>query len=410
MHKCITCRSSLLGTGVGASPVRTSRFLHVKKNMNGPKGFGFDQHGTTSAHFMSQVDEPQIEMSDADGALVARLSGAWTTQWTQQIQSRIEAAFADRSVPARLEFDLTGVTALDTVGAFLLARRRDEMGQGVQTAITGTTEAQEALLSHVNAIEPHAPVAKPTLPWLLRPFDGFGRMTANALVDVVAIHAVLGRVMAAAGATLTFRAPFRFAALVNQLDLIAFRAVPIVVLISVVVGAIITQQSILQLNNFGVAIYVVDLAAILMLREVGLLLAAIMIADALKVMGVDPYQVLILPRMIALLIGLPFLAFIGALSGLVGAAIVALVYGGIPFDIFLDRLQGALNMQTLLVGMVKAPFMAVIIGLVAANEGFKVQGSAESLGRHTTASVVRSIFLVIVADGLFAMFFAAIGV
>ena len=398
--------------------------------MNGPKGFGFDQHGTTSAHFMSQVDEPQIEMSDADGALVARLSGAWTTQWTQQIQSRIEAAFADRSVPARLEFDLTGVTALDTVGAFLLARRRDEMGQRVQTAITGTTEAQEALLNHVNAIEPHAPVAKPTLPWLLRPFDGFGRMTANALVDVVAIHAVLGRVMAAAGATLTFRAPFRFAALVNQLDLIAFRAVPIVVLISVVVGAIITQQSILQLNSFGVAIYVVDLAAILMLREVGLLLAAIMIAgrsgsaitaelgsmrmreelDALKVMGVDPYQVLILPRMIALLIGLPFLAFIGALSGLVGAAIVALVYGGIPFDIFLDRLQGALNMQTLLVGMVKAPFMAVIIGLVAANEGFKVQGSAESLGRHTTASVVRSIFLVIVADGLFAMFFAAIGV
>ncbi|WP_339646095.1 ABC transporter permease [uncultured Pelagibacterium sp.] len=379
---------------------------------------------------MSQVDEPQIEMSDADGALVARLSGAWTTQWTQQIQSRIEAAFADRSVPARLEFDLTGVTALDTVGAFLLARRRDEMGQRVQTAITGTTEAQEALLNHVNAIEPHAPVAKPTLPWLLRPFDGLGRMTANALVDVVAIHAVLGRVMAAAGATFTFRAPFRFAALVNQLDLIAFRAVPIVVLISVVVGAIITQQSILQLNNFGVAIYVVDLAAILMLREVGLLLAAIMIAgrsgsaitaelgsmrmreelDALKVMGVDPYQVLILPRMIALLIGLPFLAFIGALSGLVGAAIVALVYGGIPFDIFLDRLQGALNMQTLLVGMVKAPFMAVIIGLVAANEGFKVQGSAESLGRHTTASVVRSIFLVIVADGLFAMFFAAIGV
>lgn len=369
-------------------------------------------------------------MSGADGVLVARLSGAWTTQWTQQIQARIDSAFSAHTVPSRLEFDLSGVTALDTVGAFLLARRREEMGQGVQTAITGTTQAQEALLSHVNAIEPHAPVARHKLPWLVRPFDELGRMTANALGDVVTIHAVLGRVMAAAGATLTFRAPFRFAALVNQLDLIAFRAVPIVMLISVVVGAIITQQSILQLNNFGVAIYVVDLAAILMLREVGLLLAAIMIAgrsgsaitaelgsmrmreelDALKVMGVDPYQVLILPRVIALLIGLPFLAFIGALSGLVGAAVVALVYGGIPFDIFLERLQDALNMQTLMVGMVKAPFMAVIIGLVATNEGFKVKGSAESLGRHTTASVVRAIFLVIVADGLFAMFFAAIGV
>ncbi len=131
--------------------------------------------------------------------------------------------------------------------------------------------------------------------------------------------------------------------------------------------------------------------------------------DALSVMGVDPYQVLILPRMLALLIGLPFLAFIGALSGLAGAAIVALIYGGIPLDIFLDRLQDALNMRTLMVGLVKAPFMAVIIGLVATNEGFKVAGSSESLGRHTTASVVRAIFLVIVADGLFAMFFAAIG-
>jgi phospholipid/cholesterol/gamma-HCH transport system permease protein len=411
-------------TGSGQAEFR------VLRNLGGLPVSGGVPRGSTSADFMTQLDEPQIEMSGADGVLVARLSGAWTTQWTQQIQSRIESGFAAHPVPSRLEFDLAGVTALDTVGAFLLARRRDAMGQGVQTAITGATEAQEALLSHVNAIEPHAPVAKTTLPWLLRPFDGLGHMTANALGDVVTIHAVLGRVMAAAGATLTFRAPFRGAALVNQLDLIAFRAVPIVMLISVVVGAIITQQSILQLNNFGVAIYVVDLAAILMLREVGLLLAAIMIAgrsgsaitaelgsmrmreelDALKVMGVDPYQVLILPRIIALLIGLPFLAFIGALSGLLGAAIVALVYGGIPFDIFLDRLQDALNMQTLLVGMVKAPFMAVLIGLVATNEGFKVKGSAESLGRHTTASVVRSIFLVIVADGLFAIFFAAIGV
>lgn len=369
-------------------------------------------------------------MSGGDGVLVARLTGAWTTQWARQIEAAIDKAFSAHSGPSRLDFDLTDVTALDTVGAFLLARRRDGMGQGVQTSIAGATEAQEALLSHVNAIDPHAPVPMSRLPWLLRPFDRLGHMTADALGDVVTIHAVLGRVMAAAGATLAFRAPFRFAAVVNQLDLIVFRAVPIVMLISLVVGAIITQQSILQLNNFGVAIYVVDLAAILMLREVGLLLAAIMIAgrsgsaitaelgsmrmreelDALKVMGVDPYQVLILPRMIALLIGLPFLAFIGALSGLLGAAIVALVYGGIPFDIFLDRLQGALNMQTLLVGMVKAPFMAIIIGLVATNEGFKVEGSAESLGRHTTASVVRAIFLVIVADGLFAMFFAAIGV
>lgn len=381
------------------------------------------------SELMTEDREPQIELSRADGKTVVRLSGAWTTRRARQLQSRIDAAFADVGRPDHLEFDLGNVVALDTVGAWMLVRQRDAFGEGVETSIVGASPAQAALLSHVNAVEAH-PIERPAkLPWLLRPFDGLGHMSFNALDDLVTIHAVLGRTLAAVGATLAFRAPFRFAAVVNQFDLIALRAVPIVVLISVVVGAIITQQSILQLNNFGVAIYVVDLAAILMLREVGLLLAAIMIAgrsgsaitaelgsmrmreelDALSVMGVDPYQVLILPRMLALLIGLPFLAFIGALSGLAGAAIVALIYGGIPLDIFLDRLQGALNVRTLMVGLVKAPFMAVIIGLVAVNEGFKVAGSSESLGRHTTASVVRAIFLVIVADGLFAMFFAAIG-
>ena len=373
--------------------------------------------------------EPQIEVSSADGTTVARLSGAWTTRRTRQLQSRLDSAFSGLPKPDRLELDLTDVVALDTVGAWLLSRRRQAYGPEVETTVTGASEAQSALLEHVTAVEPHAPLVASRLPLLIRPFDGIGRMTVNALKDVVGIHAVLGRTLVAVASTLAFRAPFRLAAVVNQFDLIALRAVPIVVLISVVVGAIITQQSILQLNNFGVAIYVVDLAAILMLREVGLLLAAIMIAgrsgsaitaeigsmrmreelDALAVMGVDPYQVLVLPRMLALLIGLPFLAFIGALSGLGGAAIVAFIYGGIPFDIFIDRLQDALNMRTLMVGLVKAPVMAIIIGLVAVNEGFKVAGSAESLGRHTTASVVRAIFLVIVADGIFAMFFAAIG-
>lgn len=373
--------------------------------------------------------EPQIEVSSADGTTVARLSGAWTTRRTRQLQSRLDSAFSGLPKPDRLELDLTNVVALDTVGAWLLSRRRQAYGPEVETTVTGASEAQSALLEHVTAVEPHAPLVASRLPLLIRPFDGIGRMTVNALKDFVGIHAVLGRTLVAVASTLAFRAPFRLAAVVNQFDLIALRAVPIVVLISVVVGAIITQQSILQLNNFGVAIYVVDLAAILMLREVGLLLAAIMIAgrsgsaitaeigsmrmreelDALAVMGVDPYQVLVLPRMLALLIGLPFLAFIGALSGLGGAAIVAFIYGGIPFDIFLDRLQDALNMRTLMVGLVKAPVMAIIIGLVAVNEGFKVAGSAESLGRHTTASVVRAIFLVIVADGIFAMFFAAIG-
>jgi phospholipid/cholesterol/gamma-HCH transport system permease protein len=183
------------------------------------------------------------------------------------------------------------------------------------------------------------------------------------------------------------------------------------------------------LRNFGAAILVVDLAAILMFREIGVLLAAIMVAgrsgsaitaeigsmrireefDALRVMGVDPYQALMLPRTLALIIGLPLLAFIGSMAGLAGAILVAKVYGDIPVEVFIIRLRDSMTITSVLAGLLKAPFMGLLVGLLASLEGMKVQGSSESLGRRTTASVVKSIFVVIVADGLFAIFYAAIG-
>ena len=130
--------------------------------------------------------------------------------------------------------------------------------------------------------------------------------------------------------------------------------------------------------------------------------------DAIRVMGLDPMEVLIIPRLFALIIGLPMLTFLSDLSALFGSGLVAWLYEGIAPHVFMSRLQDAIALNTFLVGMIKAPFMALIIGLIASVEGFAVQGSAESLGRHVTSSVVKAIFMVIVADGLFAMFFAAI--
>ena len=124
--------------------------------------------------------------------------------------------------------------------------------------------------------------------------------------------------------------------------------------------------------------------------------------------GLDPMEVLILPRVIALLFAMPMLTFISAMAALFGAGIVAFFYGGISPEIFLFRLQNAVGIHTFLVGMIKAPFMALVIGLIATMEGMGVEGSAESLGRQTTSSVVKSIFMVIVVDGIFAMFFAGI--
>jgi len=205
--------------------------------------------------------------------------------------------------------------------------------------------------------------------------------------------------------------------------------VPIILLITFLVGAIISQQGIFHFRKFGADIYVVDMIGILVLRELGVLIVCIMVAgrsgsaytaelgamkmreevDALRTMGFDPVEVLVLPRILALIIGVPILTFLGSLAALYGGGLVAWLYGGIDPDIFLQRLKEAIDVKTFEVGMIKAPFMALVVGVVACVEGMKVKGSSESLGLQTTASVVESIFLVIVLDGFFAIFFAAIG-
>jgi phospholipid/cholesterol/gamma-HCH transport system permease protein len=204
--------------------------------------------------------------------------------------------------------------------------------------------------------------------------------------------------------------------------------VPIILLITFLIGCIIAQQGIFHFRKFGADVYVVDMVGILVLREIGVLIVAIMVAgrsgssytaelgsmkmreevDALRTMGRDPVEVLLLPRVLALVIALPLLTFLGSMAALYGGGLVAWVYGGMAPDIFITRLKEAISLTHFKVGMIKAPFMALAIGIVACAEGLRVKGSAESLGVQTTTSVVKSIFLVIVLDGLFAMFFASI--
>jgi len=221
----------------------------------------------------------------------------------------------------------------------------------------------------------------------------------------------------------------RVTSLVYQMYRIGWQAIPIVVLITFLIGAIIAQQGIFHFRRFGAESYVVDMVVILVLRELGVLIVAIMVAgrsgsaytaelgsmkmreeiDALVTMGLDPVDVLILPRIVALVLTLPILAFIGSMAGLYGGGLVAQFYGGMGPAIFIARLHEAISVTHFEVGLLKAPFMALVIGIVACSEGLRVKGSAESLGQQTTTSVVKSIFLVIVLDGLFAVFFASIG-
>ena len=264
---------------------------------------------------------------------------------------------------------------------------------------------------------------------LLAALDGVGRAAAGLISDVLVFLAMFGELSVAFGRVMRRPRSFRLTSTVYQLYRVGWQAVPIMVLITFLIGGIIAQQGIFHFRKFGADAYVVDMVGILVLREIGVLLVSIMIAgrsgssytaelgamkmreeiDALRTMGFDPVEVLILPRIIALVCALPILTFLGSMAALYGGGLVAWLYGGMSPAVFIARLKEAISVTHFEVGMIKAPFMALAIGIVACSEGLNVKGSAESLGTQTTTSVVKSIFLVIVLDGVFAIFFASIG-
>ncbi len=369
--------------------------------------------------------------STIDGRrLVLAAAGSWTATHAREIEPLVNAAVPDKSKIDQVDIDLAHIDHIDTFGAWLVERlRRSATASGVKAAIVGLDTRFKILFDEVAASNKKGAWRprreKPIVVSLMH----IGKSVISTRDDFVDMINFLGVIAAAFGRVVLKPWKFRFTSIVHQVDIVGFRAVPIIVLINVLIGAILAQQGIFHFRKFGAENFVVDMVGILTLREVGVLIVSIMVAgrsgsaytaelgsmrmreemDALRVMGFDPVEVLVLPRMIALIVALPLLTFIGSMSGLFGAGVVTWLYGGMSPEAFIDRLREVVDLNTFEVGMYKAPFMAAVIGLVAAVEGFQVQGSAESLGEHTTSSVVKAIFLVIVLDGLFAMFFAGIG-
>ncbi|RCW28517.1 phospholipid/cholesterol/gamma-HCH transport system permease protein [Ciceribacter lividus] len=355
------------------------------------------------------------------------LSGTWCNNTLAGVLPSIERLGSDGGAP--VELDLSGIDGMDTAGAWLVRRivTGREAGGSTVSLTGGTAAMQELIRALPETVEaPHH--AEEKEPLFIRAFGPVGVMMAHLWQDTVAMMYVLGSAVRGAQMKLGRGSGVSPASVVNQLDHMGVRAVPIIVLMSFLIGAIIAQQGAFQLRYFGAEIFVVDLVGILQLREIGVLLTAIMIAgrsgsaitaeigsmkmreeiDALKVIGLNPVGVLVFPRLVALVVALPLLTVVANFAALYGAALVAWAYSGITFDVFTTRLNQAIDYSTVASGMIKAPFMALIIGIVSAVEGMKVGGSAESLGRHVTTSVVKSIFVVILVDGLFAMFYAAI--
>jgi len=385
---------------------------------------------STDASESSDGRMPRVDVREEGAVTVWALSGVWNTRsvhLVDKVMRDLERGPSRQSI----RLDLAGIKRLDTAGAWLierLAEARRHAGDNVELA--GATPAAVILLPAVREAlrqdKASRPIHEPF--FVVRWLEALGRSTESAWQDFVLGMYILGATIRGAQMKLGRGHAVNPAAIFHQIDRMGVGAIPVVILMSSIVGAIVAQQGAYQLRYFGAEIFIVDLIGILALRELGVLLTAIMVAgrsgsaitaeigsmkmreevDALKVMGLNPIGVLVFPRLVALVIAVPCLTIIANGAALAGAMMVSWTYSGITPEAFIDRLRAGVDMSTIFAGLIKAPFMALIIGIIASVEGLKVGGSAESLGRHVTSSVVKAIFIVIVLDGLFAMFYVAI--
>jgi len=371
---------------------------------------------------------PELSFDHKADAVRFNLAGHWTIDSTALLEAHIATLLARATGVGRAVLDLGGIERLDTSGAWLIDRTREDLSRyGVEARIENLKPEYEILLSEAHYRSFPAPPRHKRL-YVRVILEDMGESIVDAGRDVFEGIEFLGGVVAALGRSVIAPSRFRGTSIVFHLETFAFRSVPIIALINFLVGCIIAQRGVYLLERFGATTYAVDLIGILTLRELGVLLTSIMIAgrsgsavtaelgsmkmreeiDALRVMGLDPVDVLIVPRIIALMLALPLLTFIADIAALFGGMLVAWGYGGISPESFMSRLQSSVDLSDFFVGLIKAPFMALVIGLIASVEGLEVEGSAESLGRRVTSSVVKAIFTVIVVDGIFSIFFSSI--
>jgi len=323
--------------------------------------------------------------------------------------------------------DATRIDRLDSAGAQLLSRFIHRAGLGPDRVELRSDH--RALFKAVVDVDTQPPDDDAHKGNLIDWFEGVGRATLDFLQDLRALLSFLGQTIATGILVLFHPHQWPLTATVHHIQQTGLNALPLVALLSFLVGAVVAFLGATVLRDFGAELFVVDLTTYAFLREFGVLLTAIILAgrtasaftaqigtmksreeiDAIRTIGMDPFVLLVLPRLVALLIALPILALVAMISGLAGGLIVSSFSLDIPGQLYLDRMSAMVDVRHFLVGMSKAPFFALVIALVGCMEGFKVGGTAQSVGERTTSAVVQSISMVIVINALAAVFFMEIG-
>ncbi|MEM1187500.1 MAG: ABC transporter permease [Pseudomonadota bacterium] len=367
---------------------------------------------------------PYFEVETAPELQTISLKRDWTFENVPALEealTQVSPAGADSVL-----FRCGGLENIDIAGAWVLYRRSESLREGgVETDFKGFKAAHFKFLEQIQRTaeaDSEDSSTPGTGPALTVGIQQLGKSLTRWIDDIGAISAAIFEGVRSPG-KLALRETLR------QLQISGLQAVPVVALIGFLMGLVMAYQGALQLKQFGATVFVVDLVAISVLREMGVVMAAIMVAgrsgsafaaslgvmnlnqetDALRVMGLNPNRILIAPRVLALVLALPLLTIVANVAGLAGGWVVCSTLLDMSTSLFLQRLTDAADLSTLLVGLSKAPVFALLIGAVATLRGMQVESSAEELGRMTTVAVVQAIFLIVLADGVFTVIFARYG-
>jgi phospholipid/cholesterol/gamma-HCH transport system permease protein len=350
---------------------------------------------------------------------IYRVAGALTITRAATTQREIDA------LPDPLTIDLSKVERMDTVGAWLVYRSVRDRG----AKVIGATGDETSLLKEVGDFDAPAKVRPEEKPGVSRVLTELGEWVVEIGRTLVGLLGFLGAVLIAFASVIRRPKKFRLNAVVQRFDVVGVRALGIIGLMSFLIGIVIGQQGAVQLEQFGAEIYTINLIGRITVRELGVLMTAIMVAgrsgssfaaqigtmkiteeiDAMRTIGVSPVEALVLPRLIACVVMMPLLGFWAILMSLLGGGVLVWMSLGIPPLTYIQRLQEVIPMTDMWIAMIKAPVFGFIIALAGCFQGMLVEGDSEQVGSRTTTAVVQSIFLVIVLDAVFAVFFSSIG-
>jgi phospholipid/cholesterol/gamma-HCH transport system permease protein len=358
------------------------------------------------------------EGTEGDGATY-RMAGSITIARAASTAREIEAE------PDPLTIDLSDVRNMDTVGAWVIYRTvRDRKAK-----VVGANDQAKSLLEQVAEADHPAKVRPEERAGFIRVLRELGEWVSEAGVTLLGLLGFFGATLIGFANLIKRPKRFRLNAVVQRFDTVGVRALGIIGLMSFLIGIVIAQQGSVQLEQFGAEIYTINLIGRITVRELGTLMTAIMVAgrsgsafaaqigtmkiteeiDAMRTIGVSPIEALVIPRLISAVVMMPLLAFWAILTALIGGGIFVWTSRGIPPLTYIQRLQEVIPITDLWIGLIKAPVFGFIIALAGCFQGMLVEGNSEEVGSRTTTAVVQSIFLVIVLDAVFAVFFSSIG-